>query len=104
MCAESSADMASSSSVSNGFTLGFFRIHSERFLTDRGVPCFKSQKVNLYYWAKRQKIPTDQARIQRGVLGVVTPPALDHQFSFSTNFLTIAKKEIFYIWTLCTLI
>ena len=59
MCAESSADMASSGSVSNGFTLGFFRIHSERFLTDRGVPCFKSQKVNLHYWAKRQKITTD---------------------------------------------
>ena len=27
-------------------------------------------------------------------LGVVTPPpALDHQFFFSTNFLTIAKKQ-----------
>ena len=29
--------------------------------------------------------------------GVVTPPALDHQFFFSTNFLTIANKiYIFY--------
>ena len=58
MCAESSP--ASSSSVSNGFTLGLFPIdlHSERFLTDRGVPCFKSQKLNLYYWVKRQKIAT----------------------------------------------
>ena len=25
--------------------------------------------------------------------GVVTPPALDHQFFFSTNFLTRAKKK-----------
>ena len=54
-----SACAASSGSVSNGFTLGFFRIHSERFLTDRGVPCFNSQKLNLYYWVKRQKIATD---------------------------------------------
>ena len=59
MCTESSADTASSSSVSYGFTLGLFRIHSERFLTDRGVQRFKSQKLNLYYWVKRQKIATD---------------------------------------------
>ena len=37
------------------------------------------------------------------------PPALDHQFSFSTNFLTSKKKKSKTIarnilWTLCTLI
>ena len=49
---ESSADMASSSSVSNGITLGPFRIHSERFLTDRGVPCFKKSKDELVLLGK----------------------------------------------------
>ena len=39
--------------------------------------------------------------------GVVTPPALDHQGFFSTNFLTIAtttKIARNILWTLCTLI
>ena len=44
MCAESSADTASSGSVSrpNGFTIAFLRMHtdSERFLTDRGRDIF----------------------------------------------------------------
>ena len=50
-CAQS-ADMASSGSVSNGFTLGLFRIHGERFLTDRGVLCFKGSKVELVLLSK----------------------------------------------------
>ena len=51
-CAQSSADTASSGSVSNGFTLGLFRIHSEKFLTDRGVPCFKKSKAELVLLGK----------------------------------------------------
>ena len=37
-----------------------------------------------------------QAWIRGGGGGCVTPPALDHQFFFSTNFLSIAQKKRFY--------
>ena len=44
--------------------------------------------MGMGYWVGLNNAD-DQARIQGG--GVVTPPALDHQFFFSTNFLTICR-------------
>ena len=51
MCAESSADMAFPGSVSDGFSAYTVK-ELRRFLTERGVPCFKKSKAEPVLLAK----------------------------------------------------